>query len=222
MTTPKTRSFVCSISVLACAACRAPAPATEAPRSKAARASEPEIETETFVDARTQAELETQFSLALTAFDRGAYDRAAELFVQTLLKVPREPSGDELRHLLVQHIAWSLIGSYDMSGDATKLDEGEAMLERYIVKHEQLLPLAHGDREVIYALLGEYASRRAGENPRYVRDELVALTEATSRNLRRGQSGARGHGSTMVRLTEKRTTKIAAKKNPIRLRKVMS
>ena len=215
MPTTMTRSFVCSISLLCAGACHAPDARTDAPEGAGAGVGAEGVAVDAMAAAHAAAELETQFSLALSAFDRGAYDRAADLFVQTLLKVPRDPSGDALRHHLVQHIAWSLLGSYDMSGDASRLDEGEALLERYLVRHEQLLPQAHGPREAIYGLLGEFASRRAGQNPRYVREELLALSEATMHSIREPASSRRGRNEDrMVREIEVDTIEWATLDDP--------
>lgn len=163
----------------------------------------------------TNAELETRYRLAIAAFDRGAYDDAAQQFSQMLLRVPRDPSGDALRHLLIQHVAWSLLGSYDMTRDPSKLDSGEAMLERYLVKHEQLLPEAKGEREEIYELLGEYALRRDDQPPSDANAHLQELVRDTHANLQRPEWDKRGHTEDrMVREVEVHTRKWATLADP--------
>lgn len=124
-------------------------------------------------------ELALRYQLALQAFNHGAYEDAASLFSQVLLEVPQDSSGDGLRHLLIQHIGWSLLGAYDMHGAPESLDAGEQMLERYLVKHEELLPDAVAEREAIYELLGEYQIRRDGQSPPSAHDRLEALVEQT-------------------------------------------
>jgi hypothetical protein len=135
--------------------------------------------------ADLNADLEARYRLAIESFDRGAYDDAAAQFAQMLVRVPQDPSGDHLRHLLIQHVAWSLLGSYDMSRDSGKLDSGEAILERYLVKHEQLRPAATGERVEIFALLGEYTLRRDDRPPTNANAYLQALVRETHANLQR-------------------------------------
>ncbi len=163
----------------------------------------------------TNADLEARYRLAIDAFDRGAYDDAAQQFSQMLLRVPRDPSGDALRHLLIQHIAWSLLGSYDMTRDPSKLDSGEAMLERYLLEHEQLLPAAKGEREEIYELLGEYALRRDDQPPSDANAQLQELVRDTHANLQRPEWNKRGHTEDrMVREIEVHTQKWATLEDP--------
>lgn len=164
---------------------------------------------------RANADLEDRYRLAIRAFNGGAYDDAAAQFAQMVLHVPRDPTGDELRHLLIQHVAWSLLGSYDMSRDPSKLDSGEAMLERYLVKHEQLRPEATGERDEIYALLGEYTLRRDDQPPTNANAHLQALVQHTHENLQ--QPTPRKHSSNedrMVREVEVRTVPWATLEDP--------
>lgn len=131
------------------------------------------------------ADLEARYRLAIESFDGGAYDDAAAQFAQMIIRVPQDSSGDHLRHLLIQHVAWSLLGSYDMSRDSGKLDSGEAILERYLVKHEELRPAATGERVEIYALLGEYTLRRDDRPPTNANAYLQELVRETHANLQR-------------------------------------
>jgi hypothetical protein len=158
------------VATLGCQAKTVETPASSTP--ELARAAEPS-------EALRTRELALRYRLGIDTFDRGAYEDAAALFAQLLLEVPQDPSGDDLRHLLVQHIGWSLLGAYDMRGDPGWLDEGEQMLERYLAKHEALLPDANAQREDIYELLGEYQDRRAGQPPASANARLVALVETT-------------------------------------------
>jgi hypothetical protein len=135
--------------------------------------------------ADKNAELEARYRLAIEAFDKGAYDDAAAQFAQMLVHVPQDVGGDALRHLLIQHVGWSLLGSYDMSGDSSKLDSGEAILDRYLVKHEQLRPTATDERVEIYELLGEYSLRRDDKPPTNANAHLQALVRETHANLQR-------------------------------------
>ncbi|WP_157595973.1 hypothetical protein [Plesiocystis pacifica] len=169
------RSSTATLSTLLSVSCACQAGAVESataqPAEREATAAEPSV---------SQRELETRFMLALSLFERGAYEDAAQGFAQLLLDLPQDASADDLRHLLIQHVAWARIGSYDVGGDASTLDEGEDMLERYLVRHERLLPDAAGERESIYALLAEFQLRRDQEQPRNVHDELSALTRETA------------------------------------------
>jgi hypothetical protein len=72
-----------------------------------------------------------------------------------------------------------------MSGDASKLDGGEALLERYLVEHEQLLPTAVHERLEIYELLGQYTLRRDHRPPPNVNTHLQELVRDTHANLQR-------------------------------------
>jgi hypothetical protein len=149
------------------------------------------------------ADLEARYRLAIESFDRGAYDDAAAQFAQMLLRVPQDASGDPLRHFLIQHVAWALLGSYDMRGDSGKLDSGEAILERYLVKHEQLRPTATGERVEIYELLGEYTLRRDGKPPTNANAHLQALVRETHANLQRPVASKRqSNEDRMVREVE--------------------
>ena len=139
-------------------------------------------------------ELYTRYQAALAEFNRGHYEIAALQFAELVLRAPGDESGDELRHLLVQHVAWSLLGSYDLSGDPEVLDRGEGLLERYLSKHEQLFPSGDGEREVIYELLGEYTMRREGEPPTDASDQLVELVGDTASSLAGRPVRARGSG----------------------------
>lgn len=130
-------------------------------------------------DAFEHRELAMRYAMGLSLFDRGEYEAAAAVFTQVLLELPRDQSGDVLRHALIQHIAWSLLGSHDLSGDVTALDRGEAMLERYLERHESLFPKADGERVVIYELLGEYQLRRDGQPPPDANGRLLELVEHT-------------------------------------------
>ncbi|WP_146158148.1 hypothetical protein [Enhygromyxa salina] len=154
-------------------------------------------------DVRLTRELVGRYGLALTAFDRGEYQLAADMFTQLLLALPPDPREDHLRHLLVQHIGWSLLGHYDVDADVAALDRGEQTLERYLVRHEALLPTAHAEREVIYALLGEYQLRRDGKPPPDANARLVALVEATQTGFER-QSARSGQAAddALVRVIE--------------------
>lgn len=165
--------------------------------------------------ASDNADLEARYRLAIESFDRGAYDDAAAQFAQMLLRVPQDPSGDPLRHLLIQHVAWSLLGSYDMSSDASKLDSGEAILERYLVKHEQLRPAATDERAEIYALLGEYTLRRDDVPPTSANAHLQALVRETHANLQRPVASRRqANEDRMVREIEVDTVRWASLDDP--------
>jgi hypothetical protein len=145
----------------------------------------PALEQSASAVAERVSDTESRYLLALTMFERGAYDDAAALFTQLFLSQPHDPSGDRLRHLLVQHIGWSMLGSYDVSGADSLLDGGESTLERYLVKHEQLFPAALGQRVDIYALLDEYSLRREDVPPPDAEDRLYALFHETYANIER-------------------------------------
>lgn len=135
---------------------------------------------------RPNTALEARYILGLTQFDRGDYRLAAQTFAGTLLEAPKDPSGDNLRHLLIQHIGWSLLGVYDVSADPMALEQGEAVLERYLVKHEDLRPEATRQRDEIYELLGEYSLRRNNQAPPNAHARLRALVVTTQQQLARG------------------------------------
>ncbi|EDM78781.1 hypothetical protein PPSIR1_32322 [Plesiocystis pacifica SIR-1] len=152
----------------------------EAPSSKSAGASG--------FGAGLGRELAARYALGLEQFNGGHYREAAATFSATFAKVPAEPIGDDLRHLLVQHAAWSLLGVYDTHKDEQALDQGEALLEAYLAKHEAIFPEAAypdapAEREAIYALLGEFGLRREGQPPPDANARLTVLVEQTSQAL---------------------------------------
>jgi len=157
---------------------------------------EPESEsraTAAFVaDGPSARELEDHYSLAMSAFGSGHYEEAAQMFAALLLRLPRDPGSDDLRHLLVQHIGWALLGSHDVGQDAgttpPALDRGERMLEAYLVQHETLLPEAEAPRIDIYTLLAEYGLRRGSEPPTDASVRLEALVKATVTQIVVGDS----------------------------------
>ena len=160
-------------------------------------------------------ELDRRYRAALTEFDAGHYEVAARQFAELLLRLPVDASGDRLRHQLIQHIGWSLLGSYDVRGDATALDRGEAMLERYLTKHEQLLPAATAERETIYELLGEYQLRRDGEDPPDAHAELVELVGETLADFQGRRERAPKHSTDhKVRTIEVDTRGFARRDHP--------
>jgi hypothetical protein len=166
-------------------------------------------------DTNAARELDTRYRVAITLFDSGRYDDAAAQFTWMLLHVPQDPSGDRLRHLLIQHIAWSLLGTYDTRKDPIKLDQGEAMLERYLDKHEQLRPDEAAERDDIYALLGEYAQRRDALPPTNANAHLRALIQQTRRHMEQSAPGKRkSNEDRMVRTIEVDTIKWADVDDP--------
>ncbi|HVI01298.1 MAG TPA: hypothetical protein VM869_21420 [Enhygromyxa sp.] len=167
--------FAAHVALLVACGCRAAQPPTPPEPSDAA--SEP-------ADVSQHRELAMRYAMALALFDRGDYESAAALFTQVLLELPQDPSGDVLRHALIQHVAWSLLGSFDVGGDAAALERGEALLERYLERHESLFPHADGERVVIYELLAEYQLRRDGQPPPDANERLVELVEHTQANFR--------------------------------------
>jgi len=165
-----------AIAALAMVGCHAGSLGSSGPAPAPPAEATTEVES---AELRQTRELVGRYGLALTAFDRGDYALAADMFAQIMLALPPEPDHDQLRHLLVQHLGWALLGCHDLDGDIAALDRGEQTLERYLVKHEALLPDAHGEREVIYALLAEYQLRRDGEPPPDANARLVALVDQT-------------------------------------------
>ena len=166
---------------VALTACGAPVPLQAIGSSP--RTTRPAADDDAIAEFARIAELEARYRLALAAFDRGAYELAADQFSVVLLDVPQTPAGDRLRHLLIQHIGWSLLGRYDVTRDVASLDRGEGILERYLDKHELLLPDNHGERTDIYELLGEYGLRREDQQPTNVNAQLRALVYETHANI---------------------------------------
>ncbi|NVB42419.1 hypothetical protein G6O69_31640 [Pseudenhygromyxa sp. WMMC2535] len=181
---------ILGLATLGCAATQrvasraGPSASTSDPAAAAAQATPSE-------DARVARERSARYALAIHDFNTGHYEQAAQLFAQLLLSLPRDPSADHLRNLLVQQIAWSLLGSHDVHARTDALDRGERMLERYLVKHEALLPESAGEREAIYELLGQYALRRDAQPPPDVNTQLRALNEQTIAALDHGEGRTR-------------------------------
>ncbi|MCA9700937.1 MAG: hypothetical protein KC431_25655, partial [Myxococcales bacterium] len=195
----RTATLGMSLVALTLAACHAPQSTSTLPGEAVAENAALEIDP----GQDLQRELEVRYRLALTTFDRGDHDDAAAQFAALLLRVPQTPEGDSLRHLLIQQIAWSLLASYDHGGDPGRLDAGEAMLERYLEKHEALRPMDMGDRAVIYALLGEFSLRREGAIEQPISptgDAMAGLVRATAHSLDMPQARSRrGNEDRMVR-----------------------
>lgn len=200
------------LALIVVAACHAGAASSSPTSSSLPPRSE---QAELSASADTLRDLEARYHLAVVSFDQGRYDDAAAQFAAVLLRVPQDPSGDHLRHLLVQHIGWSLLGAYDMSGDLSKLDSGEAILERYLVKHEQLLPKFTAEREDIYELIGEYSLRRDGGTPPNANAQLRALVRETERSIERPTSSKRkSNEDRKVRIIEVDTIRWATLDDP--------
>ena len=99
-------------------------------------------------------------------YARGEYSQAVELWRQAIVKLPPTADADELRHALILRRAYGQLMAWRYQGDEAHLHDAQQMLERYLVRHEELLGNtedALAQRGEVYELLFEV--ERALEPP---------------------------------------------------------
>lgn len=101
------------------------------------------------------------YAVGEVAYEDGRFEDAVALFRQALLALPRTQAADDLRHALVLRVAHTQLLAWNTTGRGAHLTDARAMLERYVVVHEQLLgngEHAQAQRGEVYELLYEVES----------------------------------------------------------------
>ena len=107
------------------------------------------------------AESRELYAIGEVAYDDGRYGDAVALFRQALLALPQTAAADDLRHALILRIAHTQLLAWDATGSDAYLTDAQAMLERYVIVHEQIAgdgEQAQADRGEVYELLYEVES----------------------------------------------------------------
>jgi hypothetical protein len=84
------------------------------------------------------------------------YAAAVLLIRRALLQLPERADADALRHQLLLRLAYVQMLAYDQTGDRAFVDDAQRMLERYLVKHEELFgdgKKAKAQRDEVYEIL---------------------------------------------------------------------
>ncbi|MEM7154661.1 MAG: hypothetical protein AAF799_17565 [Myxococcota bacterium] len=111
-------------------------------------------------------------------FARGEYSQAVELWRQAIVKLPPTSDADDLRHALILRRAYGQLMAWHHQGDEAHLHDAKQMLERYLVRHEELLGTtddALAQRGEVYELLFEV--ERALEPPPVVQTSELRVDD---------------------------------------------
>jgi len=98
------------------------------------------------------------YAIGEVAYGDGRFEDAVALFRQALLALPQTEASDDLRHALVLRVAHTQLLAWNSTGRAAHLTDARAMLDRYVIVHEQLLggsKDAQAQRGEVYELLYE-------------------------------------------------------------------
>lgn len=101
---------------------------------------------------------QTYYLAGEAAYDATDYGQATSLWKRAVIELPRREAYDGLRHKLLIRASHGQLMAYAKTGDRAYLEEGVAMLEAYLDKHEQLRgdsDDAQAERTEIFELVGE-------------------------------------------------------------------
>lgn len=101
---------------------------------------------------------QTYYLAGEAAYDATDYGQASALWKRAVIELPRREAYDGLRHKLLIRASHGQLMAYGATGDRAYLDEGIAMLEAYLERHEELLgdsADARAQREQVFELVGE-------------------------------------------------------------------
>ena len=105
------------------------------------------------------------YALGEARYSEGYLGEAVELWKHSLVALPPNEHNDELRHKLVLRIAHGQLMKWSVSNETAPLRDAQAMLYRYLEKHEALFgdsDRANRERSDVYEILYEVETRLPG------------------------------------------------------------